>query len=171
MEVAFRLTALSDHDPPRRLLWQPSTITSFSAWRRVGLAAPSASAQESYQDVVHEHARQGWQLVPIFAAGTAVYGHAAFYELIFERPLAQHTPLGLESEAAMARCKQDRKLPDTHAGTFFRRADGRLVCDLHLPYHGARTISPSLANGPRETATARRSRCCASSQLELVGET
>jgi Domain of unknown function (DUF4177) len=52
---------------------------------------PSASAQENYQDVVHEHARQGWRLVQIFAPGTATYGHAAFYEVIFERPLAQHT--------------------------------------------------------------------------------
>jgi hypothetical protein len=52
---------------------------------------PSATAKEDYQEVVHDHARQGWRLVQIFAPGIAAYGHAAFYELIFERPLPQHT--------------------------------------------------------------------------------
>jgi hypothetical protein len=34
---------------------------------------------------VHEHGRQGWRLVKIFAPGTAAFGAARYYELIFER--------------------------------------------------------------------------------------
>jgi hypothetical protein len=54
-----------------------------------GLTLPSDSACESYQDVVHEHARQGWRLVQIFAPGLSVYGAAAYFELIFERSLSK----------------------------------------------------------------------------------
>lgn len=38
-----------------------------------------------YQEVIHEHAHQGWRLVQIFAPGTAVYGAAKYFEMIFER--------------------------------------------------------------------------------------
>jgi hypothetical protein len=41
--------------------------------------------REAYQEVVHAHARQGWRLVQIFAPGTAAFGAARYYELIFER--------------------------------------------------------------------------------------
>ena len=44
------------------------------------------SDRETYQDVVHEQAREGWRLVQIFAPGTAAFGAARYYELIFERP-------------------------------------------------------------------------------------
>ena len=44
------------------------------------------SERETYQDVVHEHAGDGWRLVQIFAPGTAAFGAARYYELIFERP-------------------------------------------------------------------------------------
>ena len=43
------------------------------------------SERESYQQVVHEHARDGWRLVQIFAPGTAAFGAARYYDLIFER--------------------------------------------------------------------------------------
>ena len=43
------------------------------------------SEREVYRDVVHEHARHGWRLVQIFAPGTAAFGAARYYELIFER--------------------------------------------------------------------------------------
>ena len=33
----------------------------------------------------HEHARDGWRLVQIFAPGVAAFGAAKYYELIFER--------------------------------------------------------------------------------------
>lgn len=45
-------------------------------------------ARESYQNVVHHHARDGWRLVQIFAPGTGGYGAAKYFELIFERPLS-----------------------------------------------------------------------------------
>jgi hypothetical protein len=43
------------------------------------------AGRENYQEVVHEHARQGWRLVQIFAPGTGIYGSTQFYELVFER--------------------------------------------------------------------------------------
>jgi hypothetical protein len=43
----------------------------------------------SYQDIVHEHARDGWRLVQIFAPGIAAFGAAKYYELIFERESAE----------------------------------------------------------------------------------
>ena len=46
------------------------------------------SAEKPYQNVVHEHAAQGWRLVQIFAPGTGVSGAAKYYELVFERPSA-----------------------------------------------------------------------------------
>ena len=42
------------------------------------------AARETYQDVVHQHARDGWRLVQIFAP-TLNFATAAFYELVFER--------------------------------------------------------------------------------------
>ena len=55
-----------------------------------GVTVPSDSACQSYQEVVHEHARQGWKLVQVFAPGISVYyGAAAYFELIFERSLSK----------------------------------------------------------------------------------
>jgi len=42
-------------------------------------------ATDTYQDVIREHARDGWRLVQIFAPGTAGFGAARYFELIFER--------------------------------------------------------------------------------------
>ena len=58
---------------------------------RVGESRGSAlfgvqdKARKNYQGVVHEHAREGWRLVQIFAPGVAAFGAAKYYELIFER--------------------------------------------------------------------------------------
>lgn len=41
--------------------------------------------EAEYQNVVHEHAKQGWRLVQIFAPGIGGYGASTFYELILER--------------------------------------------------------------------------------------
>jgi hypothetical protein len=48
---------------------------------------------------VHEHARDGWRLVQIFAPGVAAFGAAKYYELIFERERAQDAtgPIGTSS--------------------------------------------------------------------------
>ncbi len=42
-------------------------------------------AFNEYQDIVHQHARDGWRLVQIFSPGTGAYGVSVFFELIFER--------------------------------------------------------------------------------------
>jgi hypothetical protein len=42
-------------------------------------------ARDTYQEVVEQHARDGWRLVQIFAPGIGPYGAAKFYELILER--------------------------------------------------------------------------------------
>jgi hypothetical protein len=47
-----------------------------------------SDATDSYHDQIHEHAREGWRLVQVFAPGTGVYGAAKYFELIFERPVA-----------------------------------------------------------------------------------
>jgi hypothetical protein len=47
----------------------------------------TSDATHSYQQQVHQHAREGWRLVQVFAPGTGVYGGAKFFELIFERPV------------------------------------------------------------------------------------
>jgi hypothetical protein len=44
------------------------------------------SADNEYQEVVHQHAAEGWRLVQIFAPSNGLYGHAKHYEMIFERP-------------------------------------------------------------------------------------
>lgn len=52
------------------------------------LFGPAERARNDYQDVVREHARDGWRLVQIFAPGVAAFGAARYYELIFEREAA-----------------------------------------------------------------------------------
>lgn len=47
--------------------------------------ADQARKAEAYQTAVHDHAREGWRLVQIFAPGIAAFGAAKYYELIFER--------------------------------------------------------------------------------------
>jgi len=44
-----------------------------------------SDAKREYQREINEHAAQGWRLVQVFAPGTNLYGHAAYFELIFER--------------------------------------------------------------------------------------
>jgi uncharacterized protein DUF4177 len=54
-------------------------------YRGSALFGVQDKARESYEQVVHEHARDGWRLVQIFAPGIAAFGAAKYYELIFER--------------------------------------------------------------------------------------
>ena len=42
-------------------------------------------AQNGYQDIIAEHARNGWRLVQIFAPVVATGGYARYYELILEK--------------------------------------------------------------------------------------
>jgi hypothetical protein len=58
------------------------------------------NARNAYEEVVHEHARDGWRLVQIFAPGVAAFGAAKYYELIFERERAKDAtaPTGARRE-------------------------------------------------------------------------
>jgi hypothetical protein len=60
----------------------------------------SDKVRNGYEDVVHEHARDGWRLVQIFAPGVAAFGAAKYYELIFERERAEEAtaPTGASRE-------------------------------------------------------------------------
>ena len=40
-----------------------------------------------YQDVVHQHADEGWRLVQVFAPSFGAYGTSKYVEMIFEREL------------------------------------------------------------------------------------
>ena len=71
-------------------------MESASNWL-MGVIGPTREARESYPDVVHQHAAEGWRLVQIFAPGLGVQGMAAYLELIFERPLARSDPGNAEA--------------------------------------------------------------------------
>ena len=43
--------------------------------------------RDTYQQIIEEHAREGWRLVQIFAPGIGAYGAARYYELVLERPI------------------------------------------------------------------------------------
>lgn len=53
-----------------------------------GWLAARRAAGEGYQEQVHQHAREGWRLVQIFAPGTGAYGAAKYFELVLEREIA-----------------------------------------------------------------------------------
>ena len=57
--------------------------------RLSALFGPQDKARNGYMAVVHDHARDGWRLVQIFAPGVAAFGAAKYYELIFERERAE----------------------------------------------------------------------------------
>ena len=69
-------------------------------YRGSALFGVSDKARGSYEDVVHEHARDGWRLVQVFAPGVAAFGAAKYYELIFERERANDAtaPMGASRE-------------------------------------------------------------------------
>ena len=52
-----------------------------------GWGGVKKSAKEEYQQVIREHAHEGWRLVQIFAPAIAGYGAAKYYEIIFEREI------------------------------------------------------------------------------------
>jgi Domain of unknown function (DUF4177) len=83
------------------------TFVRLGEYRGSALFGVSDKVRGAYEDVVHEHARDGWRLVQIFAPGVAAFGAAKYYELIFERELAEHTtaPVGA-SRARAGRAEQ-----------------------------------------------------------------
>jgi hypothetical protein len=51
-----------------------------------GFLGVRKEAKSTYQEVINQHAREGWRLVQIFAPGIGAYGTAKYYEIIFEKP-------------------------------------------------------------------------------------
>ncbi|NLD47573.1 MAG: DUF4177 domain-containing protein [Clostridiaceae bacterium] len=45
----------------------------------------TSKPKEDYHEIIHEHAREGWKLLQVFAPPIQAYGTAAFFDLIFER--------------------------------------------------------------------------------------
>ncbi|MBC8236143.1 DUF4177 domain-containing protein [bacterium] len=43
--------------------------------------------KQEYHEIINEQASDGWRFVQIFAPATSGYGSAAYFELIFERPV------------------------------------------------------------------------------------
>jgi Domain of unknown function (DUF4177) len=77
---------------------------------RVGEYAGSAvfgvrdKDRNAYESIVHEHARDGWRLVQIFAPGVAAFGAAKYYELILERETPENAmPSTTEHNAGRVR--------------------------------------------------------------------
>lgn len=52
-----------------------------------GILSAKSEARNGYQELVRQHARDGWRLVQIFAPGIGAYGAAKYYELILEREI------------------------------------------------------------------------------------
>ncbi|WP_349407498.1 DUF4177 domain-containing protein [Pseudalkalibacillus sp. SCS-8] len=52
---------------------------------KVKLSSFKLKPQEDYREIVHEHEKQGWELVQIFAPGIKNYGTPDYFELIFKR--------------------------------------------------------------------------------------
>jgi hypothetical protein len=52
---------------------------------RVDLTTFGGKPKESYHDIIREYEKEGWELVQIFAPGTAAYGSAAYFEIILKR--------------------------------------------------------------------------------------
>ena len=65
--------------------------------RGSALFGVSDKVRNGYEDVVDEHARDGWRRVQIFAPGVAAFGAAKYYELIFERERAEDTPASTDA--------------------------------------------------------------------------
>jgi hypothetical protein len=59
-------------------------------------------ARNAYEEVVHEHARDGWRLVQIFAPGVAAFGAAKYYELIFERERTEDATASIDANGQVA---------------------------------------------------------------------
>jgi len=54
-----------------------------------GFLSARSEARHDYQEVVRQHAREGWRLVQIFAPGVGAYGAAKYYELVLEREVSR----------------------------------------------------------------------------------
>ncbi|WP_413375627.1 DUF4177 domain-containing protein [Alkalihalobacillus sp. 1P02AB] len=53
---------------------------------KVELSKWNSTPKENYQEIITEHANDGWRFIQIFAPATSGYGSASYFEIIFERP-------------------------------------------------------------------------------------
>ena len=58
-----------------------------------GLTKVRRKARKTYQEIVEEHAAEGWRLVQIFAPSVGRVGAAKYYEIILERPRMTEDPV------------------------------------------------------------------------------
>ncbi|WP_078380034.1 DUF4177 domain-containing protein [Sutcliffiella halmapala] len=54
---------------------------------KIELSQWNSKPKEDYQDIITNHAKDGWRFIQIFAPATRGYGSAAYFEIIFERPI------------------------------------------------------------------------------------
>lgn len=54
-----------------------------------GLMGVRQKPPEDYQELIRQHAQEGWRFVQIFAPGTKGSGSVEYFELIFEKSLDQ----------------------------------------------------------------------------------
>ena len=52
-----------------------------------GWFSVKSRALGEYQQIIQDHARDGWRLVQVFAPGTGGYGTAKYIEVILEREI------------------------------------------------------------------------------------
>ena len=50
-----------------------------------GLLGIKGGTQDQYQEIVREHARDGWRLAQVFAPALGSRGDALFFDIIFEK--------------------------------------------------------------------------------------
>ncbi|PZX02408.1 uncharacterized protein DUF4177 [Psychrobacillus insolitus] len=50
-----------------------------------GIKGLKSKPKEDYQEIIHNYAKEGWELVQIFTPGTSTYGSASYMEIIFSR--------------------------------------------------------------------------------------
>jgi hypothetical protein len=58
--------------------------------------------RKGYEQVVHDHAKDGWRLVQIFAPGVAAFGAARYYEFIFEKDIPEASSADTRGERKVA---------------------------------------------------------------------
>ncbi|MFP7486489.1 DUF4177 domain-containing protein [Priestia filamentosa] len=54
-------------------------------FEKLELKSFSRQPREDYREIIREAAKDGWELVQIFAPGSASYGAASYFEIILSR--------------------------------------------------------------------------------------
>ncbi|REK75679.1 DUF4177 domain-containing protein [Paenibacillus paeoniae] len=54
---------------------------------KVDLSNWNSKPKEDYQEIIADHAKDGWRFVQIFAPAIKGTGFATYFEIIFEKPV------------------------------------------------------------------------------------